>query len=56
MTKKEDTEMMEKNTSDAPKRLVSRKNAFLAALHVLILAVSLAVHPLVEFGADRALP
>lgn len=48
--------MMEKNTSDAPTWLVKHKNAFLAALHVLILAVSLAVHPPVEFGANRALP
>ena len=49
--------MMEKNTSVAPMRLVvNRKNAILAALHVLVLAISLAVHPLVELGADRALP
>ena len=57
MTKKEVTKMREKNTSVAPMRLdVNRKNAILAALHVLVLAVSLAVHPLVELGADRALP
>lgn len=56
MTKKEVTKMMEKNTSDAPTWLVSRTNAFLAALHVLILAVSMVVHPPIEFGADRALP
>lgn len=56
VTKKEDTEMTEKITSDAPRWLLSRKNAFLAALHVLILAVSLAVHPPIEFGAVRTLP
>jgi hypothetical protein len=43
-------------TSDAPKWRISHRNAFLAALHVLVLAVSLVVHPLVETGADRALP
>jgi hypothetical protein len=48
--------MTEKNTSDAPTWLVSRKNAFLAALHVLILAISIAVHPPIEFGAIRTLP
>ena len=52
--------MTEKNTSDAPTRLICRKNAYLAALHVLILTVSLTVHPLIEtefeFGANRALP
>ncbi|MCX7219525.1 MAG: hypothetical protein NTY70_11505 [Burkholderiales bacterium] len=48
--------MMEKNTSDAPTWFVSRTNAFLAALHVLILAVSMVVHPPIEFGTDRALP
>ena len=55
MTKKEE-KMMEKNTSDAPTWLLSRTNAFLAALHVLVLAVSMMVHPPVEFGANRALP
>lgn len=44
------------NNSDAPRWLLSRKNAFLAALHVLILAVSLAAHPPIEFGAVGALP
>lgn len=57
MTKKGDTKMMEKNTSVAPMRLVVNcKNAILAALHVLVLTISLAVHPLAELGADRALP
>lgn len=46
--------MMEK----APTRLVSRTNAFLAALHVLVLAVPImiVVHQPIEFGANRALP
>lgn len=48
--------MTEKNTSDAPTWHVSHKNAFLAALHVLMLAISLAVHQPIEFGTDRALP
>jgi hypothetical protein len=56
MAKRKDAKMIEKNTSDAPKWLFSQKNAFLAALHGLILAVSLAIHPPVEFGANRALP
>ncbi len=50
--------MTEKNTSDAPKRKlqVVRSNAFLAALHVLVLAISLAFHPPVQFGTVGALP
>ncbi len=47
---------MEKNTSDAPKRFLDRKNAFVAALHVLVLAVSLAIHSPIAIGTDTALP
>jgi hypothetical protein len=56
MTKKEDVQMKEKNNSEAPKVHINRTNAFLAALHVLVLAVSLAIHSPVVLGADRALP
>lgn len=58
MTKKEDTQMTENNTSDAPKRKIKvlRSNAFLAALHVLVLAISLALHPPVKLGTVGALP
>ena len=56
MTKEEDTQMKENNTTDAPTWVVKPKNAFLAALHVLVLALSLVVHPPIETGAARALP
>ena len=44
------------DTTDAPKWVVKPKNASLAALHVLILAISLVVHPPLETGAAGALP
>lgn len=56
MTKEEDTQMKGKNTTDAPNWVVKSKNAFLAALHVLVLALSLVAHPPIETGAARALP
>ena len=55
MTKEEDTKMKERNNSDAP-RQVNCRNAILTVLHVLVLGVSLAAHPIFESGADRALP
>ncbi len=48
--------MMENNNTDAPKWVVKPKNAFLAALHVLVLALSLVIHSPIETGAARALP
>ena len=57
MSEEEDTKMKEiKDTSDAPTWRASHKNAYLAALHVLFLLVSLVAHPPIEFGANRALP
>ena len=56
MTKEEDTPMKEKNTSDAPNWVVKPKLAFLAALHVLVLVLSLVAHPPIEISAVRALP
>lgn len=48
--------MRETNNSDAPRRFLNRRNAFLAALHVLVLSISLVVHPPVKTGAGGALP
>ena len=56
MTKEEGIQMKENNTTDAPKWVVKPKNAFLVALHVLVLALSLVVHPPIQTGAARALP
>lgn len=56
MTKEEDTQMKEKNTSDALNWVVNPKNAFLAALHVLVLVLSLVAHPPMESSAVGALP
>ncbi|MGZ5486140.1 MAG: hypothetical protein ACXWFB_09570 [Nitrososphaeraceae archaeon] len=52
MTKEEDMLMNEKNTTDDLNWVVKPKLAFLAALHVLVLVLSLVVHP----RAFRALP
>ena len=56
MAKEEDTPMKEKNTTDTPVWVVKPKIAFLAALHVLVLVLSLVVHPPIKTGAVRALP
>jgi len=56
MAKEKDTQMKEKNTSVARNWVVKPKIAFLAALHVLVLVLSLVVHPPIETGAVRALP
>ncbi len=48
--------MIEKNTTDAPSWVLKPKNAFLLALHVLFLVVSVLMHPPIETVADRALP
>jgi hypothetical protein len=56
MTKKEDTTMKSPNTSVVQSWCVHVKNAVLAALHVLVLTVSLAIHSPIENGADRVLP
>jgi len=57
MTKEEDAPMKEPKNTEAPKNwVVKPKLVFLAALHVLVLVLSLVVHPPVETGAVRALP
>jgi len=48
--------MKEINTTDAPNWVVNPKPAFLAALHVLVLVLSLAAHPPIGTSAVRALP
>ena len=48
--------MRETNNTEAPRRFLNRRNAFLAALHVLVLGISLVVHPPVTTGVGRALP
>lgn len=56
MTKEEDILMKEKNTTEALNWVVKPKLAFLAALHVLVLVLSLAAHLPIETSAVRALP
>lgn len=48
--------MKEKKNTDALKWVVKPKTAFLTALHVLVLVLTLVVHPPIEAGAVRALP
>ena len=48
--------MKEKNTTETPAWVVKPKIAFLTALHVLVLVLSLVAHPPIETGAVRALP
>jgi len=48
--------MKGKNTTDAPQWAFNQKSAFLAALHVLVLAVSLADHRPLDTGGARPLP
>ena len=48
--------MIEPNNTEAPRWVVKPKYVFLAALHVLVLVVSMVVHPPVETGVVRALP
>lgn len=48
--------MKEIKNTEAPKWVVIPSNIFLAALHVLVLALSLVVHPPLKSGAARALP
>ncbi len=47
--------MKESNNTDAPLS-INRWNVFLAALHVLVLVCGMIFHPVIETGADRALP
>jgi hypothetical protein len=56
MTKEEDKSMKEKNTSEAQNWVVKPKALFLTALHVLVLVLTLVVHPPIETSAVRALP
>ena len=49
--------MKEINNSDAPSSVrLDRGNAFLLALHVLVVVISVYMHPIIEAGACRALP
>lgn len=48
--------MKENNTTDAPNWVIKPKLAFLAALHVLVLVLTVVVHPPLETSAARALP
>lgn len=56
MSEEEDTKMKETNTTVAPKWVVRPLNAFLAVLHVLVISLTLVVHPPIETGAARVLP
>ena len=47
--------MKEPNNSEAP-RSIHRPNLFLLAVHVLVVVLSVIVHPIVENSADRVLP
>ena len=47
--------MKEPNNSKAPWS-INRPNLFLLAVHVLVVVLSVSVHPVIENGADRALP
>ncbi len=56
LTEKEDIPMKKPNNTRALCWVVKPKVVFLAALHVLVLVLSLVVHPPFETGAVRALP
>ena len=45
-----------KNTDAPPSVRLNRGNAFLLALHVLVVSVSVYLHPIIDTGASRALP
>ena len=48
--------MKEKNTSEAQQWVLNPKTAFLTALHVLVLVLTLVAHPPIEHSAVGALP
>jgi len=56
MTEKENAAMTKPNNSEPLKSHRDFRNIFLLALHVIVLAVSLWVHPISFALADRALP
>ncbi|MDD1631599.1 MAG: hypothetical protein LUP91_05245 [Methylococcaceae bacterium] len=56
MTGKEGAAMTKSNNSEPLKSHRDFRNIFLLALHVVVLAVSLWVHPISFTSADRALP
>lgn len=56
MVGKGDQPMKETNTTETPKRNYSLRNCILFGFHVVVLLVSLWVHPLSLTHADRALP
>jgi hypothetical protein len=51
MSEEEESPMKEKNKPDAPRWVLKPYPAFLTALHVLVLVLSLAAHPPIETGA-----
>ena len=49
--------MKKPNNSDALSSVrLNRGNAFLLALHVLVVVISVYIHPIIETSACRALP
>jgi hypothetical protein len=56
MTDKESPAMTKPNNSEPLKSHRDFRNIFLLALHVVVLAVSLWIHPISFTSADRALP
>jgi len=56
MAEKGGGQMKVKTKTEAPGLRVNPSNCFLAALHVLVVIVSLVIHPVVETNAARALP
>ena len=56
MAEKGGSHMKVKTKTEAPGLKVNPRNSFLAALHVLMVVISLAIHPVVETNAARALP
>jgi hypothetical protein len=56
MTEKEDSEMMRKNTSETLESPSDFANLCLLVLHVVVLVISLWIHPVKTAPADRTLP
>jgi len=56
MGEKGETLMKGKNNSEAPKFHWNLQNLFLTGIHVLVLVVTLAFHPVVDTNPVRALP
>jgi len=56
MAEKGGGQMKVKTKTEAPGLKVNPRNSFLAAIHVLVVVISLVIHPAVETNAARALP